>query len=76
MECRSCGGLVIWKGPLTALTHTECESCGAINNQVMRATDEELLQDKQGRLDDASNHPYECTCEICQEWWQELGPEQ
>lgn len=33
MICNSCGGRVLWKGPLTALTHTECEGCGAINNQ-------------------------------------------
>lgn len=35
MECQSCGGLVLWCGPLTNLTHTECQSCGAINNQVV-----------------------------------------
>jgi len=34
MTCQTCGGLVLWRGPLTALTHTECERCGAINNQV------------------------------------------
>lgn len=34
MECQSCGGLVLWCGPLPALTHTECQRCGAINNQV------------------------------------------
>ena len=34
MTCQSCGGLVLWRGPLTDLTHTECESCGAINNHV------------------------------------------
>ncbi len=33
MICKSCGGLVEWKGPLVALTHTECLSCGAVNNQ-------------------------------------------
>lgn len=34
MECSSCGGPVIWKGPFSNLTHTECQSCGAINNQI------------------------------------------
>lgn len=34
MTCRDCGGYVEWKGPLTDLSHTECERCGAINNQV------------------------------------------
>lgn len=33
MICSYCGGLVVWKGPLSNLTHTECESCGAINSQ-------------------------------------------
>lgn len=41
MECASCGGLVIWKGPLTNLTHTECQSCGAINNQQVEQPEEE-----------------------------------
>lgn len=34
MQCSSCGGDVIWKGPLSCLTHTECQRCGAINNQM------------------------------------------
>jgi hypothetical protein len=34
MECKSCGSLVLWRGPLSNLTHTECEGCGAMNNQV------------------------------------------
>jgi len=34
MECSICGGLVIWKGPLSELTHTECQSCGATNSQT------------------------------------------
>lgn len=35
MVCASCGGLVTWRGPLIALTHTECCQCGAVNNQVV-----------------------------------------
>ncbi len=31
MICSICGGVVIWKGPLSALTHTECQLCGEIN---------------------------------------------
>ena len=27
------------------------------------------------RFDEASNHPYECRCELCLEWWQLVGPE-
>jgi Zn finger protein HypA/HybF involved in hydrogenase expression len=34
MTCADCGGYVEWKGPITDLTHTECEHCGAINDQV------------------------------------------
>lgn len=34
MQCLSCGGTVIWIGPLSGLTHTECQLCGAINNQM------------------------------------------
>lgn len=26
-------------------------------------------------FDRASNHPYECRCELCQRWWAEVGPE-
>jgi len=28
MICSCCGGQVIWMGPLAALTHTQCQSCG------------------------------------------------
>jgi hypothetical protein len=35
MICASCGGEVTWRGPMSNLTHTECASCGAINNQVV-----------------------------------------
>ena len=34
MQCSQCGGLVTWRGPLSALTHTECPGCGAQNSQV------------------------------------------
>ena len=34
MICQDCGGLVTWRGPLTNLTHTECEGCGAMNSQI------------------------------------------
>lgn len=35
MKCTRCGGLVTWRGPILALTHTQCESCGGINCQVV-----------------------------------------
>lgn len=34
MICSHCGGLVVWKGPITNLTYTECQRCGATNCQV------------------------------------------
>jgi len=27
------------------------------------------------RFDEASNHPYECKCELCKEWWTLVPPE-
>ena len=34
MICSRCGSpRVTWRGPITALTHTECADCGAINAQ-------------------------------------------
>ena len=34
MTCADCGGLVLWCGPMSNLTHTECNGCGGINCQV------------------------------------------
>jgi hypothetical protein len=33
MICSICGGEVTWRGPLSALTHTQCGSCGRKNCQ-------------------------------------------
>lgn len=41
MICASCGGPVIWMGPWSNLTHTECQECGAVNNQVVDEIPEE-----------------------------------
>jgi hypothetical protein len=27
------------------------------------------------RFDEATNHPYECRCALCQDWWDQMGPE-
>jgi len=27
------------------------------------------------RFDEASNHPYECKCKLCQEWWKLMPSE-
>lgn len=40
MKCELCGGLVTWRGPLSALTHTECERCGGQNCHVADGVDE------------------------------------
>ena len=42
MQCGLCGGLVTWRGPLNALTHTECESCGKKHCQIPEGVDERL----------------------------------
>ena len=34
MKCSICGGRVIWVGRLSNLTHTKCQSCGALNSQI------------------------------------------
>jgi hypothetical protein len=40
MTCSSCGGLVLWMGPLTALTHTQCLACGSVNCQDAEVEDD------------------------------------
>ena len=54
MQCSICGGLVIWKGPLSNLTHTECQRCGAMNSQIADDLDE--------GSDDESEY---CECDNC-----------
>ena len=41
MVCSCCGGLVMWCGPLSNLTHTECTNCGAKNSQVVEDDEQE-----------------------------------
>ena len=49
MKCSYCGGLVLWVGPLSNLTHTECTECSAINSQIPESDcddeDEELTNE-------------------------------
>lgn len=35
MICSVCGGMVVWCGLWSNLTHTECQNCGATNSQVV-----------------------------------------
>ena len=41
MECNYCGGSVLWQGPISNFTHTECLSCGAINSQKIEDDEDE-----------------------------------
>lgn len=48
MICAICGGgRVEWKGPWSALTHTECPDCGGVNCQAAEpeADDDDQEQD-------------------------------
>ena len=49
MICNICGGEVIWKGPLSALTHTECQHCGEINCQIIEEPEPEQESEQQER---------------------------
>ena len=40
MQCERCNGEVNWCGPFSALTHTECSSCGGINCQRVALEEE------------------------------------
>jgi hypothetical protein len=33
-------------------------------------TEQELVE-----FDEATNHPYECACNLCKKWWELMGPE-
>jgi hypothetical protein len=49
MICSICGSPnVTWRGPLSALTHTGCADCGAVNSQV--AEFEGPLEDDESEL--------------------------
>ena len=50
MQCKRCNGEVTWRGPFSALTHTECGSCGGINCQRVTPQDDP---------DDCENTPYD-----------------
>ncbi|HBC5015953.1 TPA: hypothetical protein KET99_000158 [Proteus mirabilis] len=44
IECTNadCGGEVVWIGPITNLSHTECKQCGAINNYLNEQGEDDL----------------------------------
>lgn len=45
MQCFTCGGLVLWTGQFSLQARTECQKCGAIDNQVVDVPDDEEEQD-------------------------------
>lgn len=53
-----------------------------IFNERLTAYDAFLLslldnmpEEQATRFREASNHPHECQCMMCQEWWQLMGPQ-
>ena len=45
MQCANCGGPVIWMGLWSNLTHTECQDCGAVNNQIVDEQEDDESED-------------------------------
>lgn len=43
----SCWGPVIWVGPWSNPTHTECQDCGRTNNQIVEVQDDEDDNDQE-----------------------------
>lgn len=47
MICATCYGEVEWRGPWSNMTHTQCLSCGRINNQIVdERADQEDEEDR------------------------------
>lgn len=66
MICGRCGGVrVEWKGPWSALTHTECPDCGAVNSQAVEPEAGECQHcDGDGRVEMDNNGPIG-DCPVC-----------
>ena len=45
MKCANCGGPVIWMGSWSNLNHTECQGCGAVNNQLVDEQEDDEGED-------------------------------
>ena len=52
MICSKCGGAVLWMGPFSALTHTECQVCGARNSQIVQDEHECETCEGEGTIDE------------------------
>lgn len=59
MICALCGGHVTWRGPLVALTHTQCGSCGERNCQEV---DDESDDEEEAAAD--AKEGYITACEV------------
>ena len=35
-----------------------------------------LTPEEQAKFDEASEHPYECRCDLCKLWWANVPPEE
>ncbi len=63
------------------MSFSHCDKCGeswmthltACQTHRIIATDNTLSLKE---FDEASNHPYECRCKICEQWWKEMPEEQ
>lgn len=75
MICGCCGtGEVIWVGPFSALTHTECQNCGAINSQLEMTMDrnEELTSCRANNCDNEVNQDKPTEHGLCDRCVEEL----
>lgn len=36
----------------------------------------EMTEIELKEFDEASNHQYECTCDLCKKWWKLMGREE
>ncbi|MEX6144612.1 hypothetical protein AB6G46_10860 [Providencia hangzhouensis] len=43
MICADCGGEVVWVGPITNLSHTECKQCGSVNNYLTEKVEDDVV---------------------------------
>jgi hypothetical protein len=41
----------------------------------MSILDSDMTAEELKQFDEASNHPYECACDICKKWWELMGDE-
>ena len=68
MICSICGsGNVEWKGPLVALTHTECADCGGTNCQEV---EEYYPEEYEEENEEAAEEETPCIRHPEQDYWR------